>query len=210
MLPFLDFQKKILSLHLRTLDEEEILRVAAAGIGAMPQVAAAALAGESQNLMQRQVFAFGKTSLERLSHLMPPLRECFMEAIKVSLVDMTVVQTIRSIEEQRRNIANGASRTMKSKHLPQADGFAHAGDVAAFVGGKISWDSKYYADIAFAMDQAATKLGIADHVRWGAAWDRVLSDFGGTRESYLAEARAYAKRHVGSDLIDMPHFEWVA
>lgn len=157
----------------------------------------------------RQQFSYGKTSLERLGHLRPELRSIFMEAIKVSLVDMTIVQTIRSPQEQLRNVANGASRTMKSKHLPQRDGFAWAGDVAAFVNGKISWEPGYYADIAFAMDQAATKLGFAMHVRWGAAWDRVLADFGGTREAYLAEAQAYAKRHAGSDLIDMPHFEWV-
>lgn len=166
---------------------------------------------ESVSHVAVQAFAFGKTSLERLSHLRVELRMCFMEAIKISLVDMTIIQTIRSIEEQRRNIANGASRTMKSKHLPQPPhGLADAADAAAFVNGKISWDESHYADIAFAMDQAATKLGFATHVRWGAAWDRVLADFGGSRDAYLAEARAYAKRHAGSDLIDMPHFEWVA
>jgi peptidoglycan L-alanyl-D-glutamate endopeptidase CwlK len=159
---------------------------------------------------QPKKFAFGKTSLNRLSHLRPELRNVVLAAINVSLVDMTIVQTIRSLEEQRRNVANGASRTMKSKHLPQADGFAWAVDIAAFVDGKISWDEDHYADIAFAMDQMATKLGFAMHIRWGAAWDRVLADFGGTREAYLAEAQAYAKRHAGSDLIDMPHFEWVA
>jgi peptidoglycan L-alanyl-D-glutamate endopeptidase CwlK len=157
----------------------------------------------------RRTFAFGKTSLARLVHLRPELRNVCMEAIKISLVDMTVVQTIRSIDEQRRNVANGNSRTMKSKHLPQVDGFAWAVDLAAFVNGKISWEPGYYADIAFAMDQAATKLGLAMHVRWGAAWDRVLADFGGTRGAYLAEAQAYAQRHAGSDLIDMPHFEFV-
>lgn len=155
-------------------------------------------------------FAFGKTSLDRLSHLMSPLRDCFMLAITMSEVDMMMVQTIRSLAEQTRNVANGASRTMKSKHLPQADGFAHAGDVAAFVNGKISWEEKWYAEIAYAMDKAATKLGVAEHVRWGAAWDRVLSDFGGNPIAYHNEANAYAKRHAGSDLIDMPHFEWVA
>jgi hypothetical protein len=37
----------------------------------------------------------------------------------------------------------------------------------------------------------------------------VLSDFGGSPQAYLAEARAYAARHAGSDLLDAPHFEWV-
>jgi hypothetical protein len=59
------------------------------------------------------------------------------------------------------------------------------------------------------MDQAATQLGFAQHIRWGCAWDRVLSDFGGSPQAYLAEASAYAARHAGSDLLDAPHFEWV-
>jgi hypothetical protein len=82
-------------------------------------------------------------------------------------------------------------------------------DLGAWVGGKVVWTEDCYADIAFAMDRAATSLGLANHIRWGAAWDRVLSDFGGTHDAYLTEARAYAQRHAGSDLIDMPHFEWV-
>src|SRR3546814_9290907 len=59
------------------------------------------------------------------------------------------------------------------------------------------------------MDQAATELGLASKIRWGGAWDRVLSDFGGSIDSYREECEAYAKRHPGKDFLDGPHFEWV-
>jgi len=42
-----------------------------------------------------------------------------------------IVESLRSEEEQAAKVASGASRTMKSKHLAQADGFAHAVDVVA-------------------------------------------------------------------------------
>lgn len=154
-------------------------------------------------------FTFGAESTAKLQVLLPKLRDCVVRALTLSTVDFRVMQTIRSLADQKQAVATGHSRTMKSKHLADANGFAHAADLGAWVGGKVVWTEDCYADIAFAMDQAATQLGIASNVRWGAAWDRVLSDFGGTHDAYLTEARAYAQRHAGSDLIDMPHFEWV-
>src|SRR3546814_9111613 len=90
---------------------------------------------------------------------------------------------------------------MKSKHL---DGLAV--DLVPWVGKPVwEWDRIY--PIAFAMDQAATALGLASKIRWGGAWDRVLSDFGGSIDSYRDECEAYAKRHPGKDFLDGPHFE---
>lgn len=155
-------------------------------------------------------FMLSNTSKNRLQFLHPRLRSCVELAIGYSSVDFGVNQTLRTIEEQKAAVAKGNSRTMKSKHLKQPDGWVWAVDLAAYVDGKISWDMPNYAAIAFAMDRAATELGIAGHVRWGCAWDRVLSDFGGEPNAYMAEVFAYEKRHAGSDLLDGPHFEWVA
>lgn len=155
-------------------------------------------------------FVLGPRSMGRLATLKLELQHCVMHAIELCTIDFTVLQTTRSLGEQQTAVNTGHSRTMHSKHLLQDDGFSHAVDLGAWIKGAVSWNEDCYADIAWAMDQAATNQGIAQHVRWGAAWDRVLSDFGGTHQAYLDEARAYAKRHAGSDLIDMPHFEWVA
>lgn len=158
------------------------------------------------------VYRLGDRSIQRLQTLKPELASCVKEAIKLTTQDFTVLQTSRTLEEQKKAVAAGNSRTMHSKHLPQSQdkGFAWACDLGAWVNGAVSWDFKLYADIAYAMDRAATALGFAHHVRWGCAWDRVLADFGGSPKAYLDEAAAYAKRHAGSDLIDAPHFEWVA
>lgn len=155
-------------------------------------------------------FSLGSLSRERLEPVRPELKHCVELAITYTKTDFRVNQGLRTIEEQRRAVATGHSRTMRSKHLRQADGYVWAVDLVALLNGQVSWDFKLYANIAFAMDKAATELGISSHIRWGCAWDRVLSDFGGEAPAYLAEAAAYAKRHVGSDLLDAPHFEWVA
>ncbi|MBA2717737.1 MAG: M15 family peptidase [Chloroflexi bacterium] len=155
-------------------------------------------------------YKLGKASMDRLANVRREIALTAMLAITLTVQDFVVLQTLRSVDEQRKAVASGNSRTMKSKHLPDETGKARAADLAAWENGAISWEFGRYADIAFAMDQAATQLGYAGNIRWGCAWDRVLSDFGGNRQAYLNEAEAYAKRHAGSDLIDGPHFEWVA
>jgi peptidoglycan L-alanyl-D-glutamate endopeptidase CwlK len=154
-------------------------------------------------------FILSRASLEELDPVKPELAACAKLAITKTAVDFRVNQGLRTLAEQKAAVAAGNSRTMKSKHLRQADGFVWAVDLVALIDGKVTWDFATYAGIAYAMDHAATELGVAQHVRWGCAWDRVLSDFGGSPPAYLAEAKAYAARHAGSDLLDAPHFEWV-
>ncbi len=155
-------------------------------------------------------YKLGEASMARLGNVKREIALTAMLAITLTVQDFTVLQTLRSLEDQRKAVASGNSRTMKSKHLPDETGKARAVDLAAWVNGAVSWEFALYADIAFAMDQAATQLGYAGNIRWGCAWDRVLADFGGSRKAYLDEAQAYADRRPGKDLVDGPHFEWVA
>jgi peptidoglycan L-alanyl-D-glutamate endopeptidase CwlK len=161
-------------------------------------------------------FKYGTESMNKLQYLHPKLRQAIELSIGYSPIDNRVNQTLRSVTEQKAAVAAGNSRTMKSKHLKQPDGWVWAVDLVALKDlnndGKedVDWRFDDYAGIAYAVDRAATELGFAGHIRWGCAWDRVLSDFGGQPAAYLAEARAYAARHPGSDLLDAPHFEWVA
>jgi len=163
----------------------------------------------------KKQYSLGSASRAKLTNLIPQLRQCVERAITVTTQDFTVLQTARTLAEQKTAVAAGNSRTMKSKHLIQQDGFAHACDLGAWANNEVDWDDfNRYAAIAFAMDMAATQLGIAEHVRWGCSWDRVLSDFGGSQAAYVAEAEAYAKRfrtaHPNKHpLVDAPHFEWV-
>lgn len=156
------------------------------------------------------IFKLGGASLDRLNDLIEPMRTTVMLAITLTTQDFTVFETMRTRVRQRTLVDTGQSRTMASKHLPQADGKSHAVDLVPWIGGKAAWDWGGCAKIARAMDQAATQLGIASRIRWGGAWDRVLADFGSSEGGYMAEVQAYKTRHSGSDFIDGPHFEWVA
>lgn len=161
-------------------------------------------------------FVLGDKSRAELEPVRKELADCVRLAITLTTIDFRVNQGLRTLAEQKAAVAAGNSRTMKSKHLRQADGTVWAVDLVALEDtdrdgdSEVSWRFEAYGPIAFAMDRAATQLGVAKHVRWGCAWDRVLSDFGGIEAAYMAEAKAYAARHPGSDLLDAPHFEWVA
>jgi len=61
-----------------------------------------------------------------------------------------------------------ASRTMNSKHLPQADGMSHAVDLAATVSGRVHWDFPLYDRLADLMKQAAAEQGV--QITWGGDW----------------------------------------
>lgn len=158
----------------------------------------------------KPVYKLGGASIDRLGVLIGPMRDCVLLAITITTQDFTVFEVARTEGRQLALVSRGQSRTMQSKHLKQSDGTSHACDLVPWIGGKAVWDWGGCAQIAYAMDQAATQLGIANRIRWGGAWDRVLSDFGGTAAAYMAEVEAYKTRHSGKDFIDGPHFEWVA
>jgi peptidoglycan L-alanyl-D-glutamate endopeptidase CwlK len=76
---------------------------------------------------------------------------------------------IRTVSEQRRLFAIGATRTMKSRHLAgKSNGLSHAVDLAATINGKVRWDWPLYSKLAKAMKQAAKELGVP--IEWGGDW----------------------------------------
>ena len=155
-------------------------------------------------------FKLGAASQKKLLHLHYKLRTVVELAIQWSTLDFTVYETIRTLDQQKAYMAKGVTRTMKSKHLEQSDGYSHAVDLVPYINGKPVWDWDGCYSIACAMDRAATHLGLAGHIRWGGAWDRVLADFGNEPAAYKKEVENYKQRHGGTDFIDGPHYEWVA
>lgn len=76
---------------------------------------------------------------------------------------------IRTLEEQKRLKAIGASKTLRSRHLPGAKtGMSHAVDLAATVGGKVRWDWPLYHKLAAAMKAAAKAEKVP--LEWGGDW----------------------------------------
>lgn len=147
-------------------------------------------------------FRFGPASERELVGVNPDLIRVTRRALELSTQDFCVFDGLRTVKEQQALVAKGASKTMQSKHL-----LGLAVDLVPWIGGKPVWDWDGCYKIAFAVDRAATELGLAHKMTWGGAWDRRLSDFGGAAGAYKAEVEKYRVRHQGADFIDGPHFQ---
>lgn len=112
-------------------------------------------------------FRFSKRSEQNLQGVHPDLVAVVRKALSISFVDFMVTEGVRTPERQRKLVKKGASQTLNSLHLPQADGYAHAVDLAAWVG-EVRWDWPLYHKIADAMKLAASELGIP--IEWGGDW----------------------------------------
>lgn len=98
----------------------------------------------------------------------PDLVKVARRAAEITSVDFTITCGKRSVAEQKILVAKGASQTMKSRHIPGANGFSHAIDLAAKIGKDIRWDWPLYAKLAAAMKQAAKDVGVT--IEWGGDW----------------------------------------
>ena len=132
------------------------------------------------------MYKYSQRSLDKLNTCHPDLQRLFNEAIRY--MDITIIEGVRTKEQQEEYVRRGVSQTMNSKHLPQADGYSHAVDASPY---PISWSEdkhnmyRWYMYVGFIKGLAA-QMGIK--IRCGADWD---GDF------------------VTSDqtLHDLPHFE---
>lgn len=110
-----------------------------------------------------QRFKLGATSLSRLKGVHPDLVKVVHEAIKRTPLDFTVLEGLRTKERQKQLVVKGASKTMNSYHLT-----GHAVDIAPLVNGQVTWDWKYYHQLAPVIKQAAKELGV--NITWGGDW----------------------------------------
>ena len=146
-------------------------------------------------------FKLSSRSVGRLDGVNPDLVKVVKRAIELTDVDFGVTQGLRTLEEQEKLVAKGASKTMKSKHLT-----GDAVDLVAYIGSRISWEITLYDNIADAMKQAAKELNVK--LRWGAAWQiNNIVEYSGTMQEatndYVDLRRSQGRR----PFIDAPHFE---
>ena len=114
-------------------------------------------------------FKLSTRSLRRLDGVHPQLALVVQEAIKITTVDFSVVQGVRTLAEQKKLFMLGKSKTMASRHLPHGPNlYSHAVDLCGWVNGTVSWATEDYAPIADAMKSAAYQLGIP--LEWGGDW----------------------------------------
>ncbi len=151
----------------------------------------------------------GDKSRAALVGVHPVLVQVVTKAITLTKQDFIVFEGVRSLTRQRELVAKGASKTMNSMHIKQKDGFGHAVDLVPWMGKPVwEWDGCY--EIAFAVDAAATALGVAGNIRWGGIWDKRMSAYGGSAMAIMKELATYRIRHAGPDFVDGPHYEYHA
>lgn len=108
-------------------------------------------------------FSFSQRSLDNLKGVHLDLVKVMTAALAITPVDFGIIEGVRSLARQAELFTAKKSQTMNSRHL---EGFAV--DFDAWVDGAVTWEDKYYAEIAQAVKAAAFNLGI--NVVWGGDW----------------------------------------
>ena len=129
----------------------------------------AALAATSQAAPSTS--RLNNTSMAKLKKVHPDLVRVVIRASEITDTPFIITCGIRTVAEQRVLVARGASKTMRSRHLPgRANGLSHAVDLAATINGKVRWDWPLYSRLAKAMKQAAKDVKVP--LEWGGDWKR--------------------------------------
>ncbi len=105
----------------------------------------------------------GQRSLSRLEGVHPDLVRVVKKAAAMSSLDFTVLEGLRSLGLQKQLVADGASKTMNSRHLT-----GHAVDLAPMVRGTIRWDWPLFHQLAVVVKDAAKAENVP--IQWGGDW----------------------------------------
>lgn len=116
------------------------------------------------------MYTLSKASEEKLIGVHPDLVRVVRRAIEITEIDFKVGEGVRTIERQRKLVAEGKSKTLNSRHIPGRDGLGKAVDLWAMPDGRVSWEQRHYVEMAKHVLTAAQELGIA--IRWGGDWDQ--------------------------------------
>lgn len=79
---------------------------------------------------------------------------------------------VRTLEEQKQMVKAKASRTLRSRHIPAANGFSHAVDFACTMLVKGKWVPKWDWPLMIILANAMKASAIAEKVpvEWGGTW----------------------------------------
>ena len=105
----------------------------------------------------------GQRSLSRLEGVHPDLVRVVKKAAAMSDLDFTVLEGLRTQARQKELMAQGATKTMNSRHLT-----GHAVDLAPMIGGTIRWDWPLYHRLAKIVKAAAAAENVP--ITWGGGW----------------------------------------
>lgn len=74
----------------------------------------------------------------------------------------------RTVEEQKRMVETGASKTMRSRHIIAPNGYSHAVDFCVVIDGTVRWDWPLYEQGAERFKKAAAAEKVS--IEWGGDW----------------------------------------
>jgi peptidoglycan L-alanyl-D-glutamate endopeptidase CwlK len=115
-----------------------------------------------------------QTDEAKLAKAHPDLVKVVRRAAQITACPFKIGETARSLDQQKKNVANGVSHTLRSRHLVSPDGRARAVDLLAMPDGKtVTWSWPPYSKLAEAMKQAANDVGVP--IEWGGDW-KTLKD----------------------------------
>lgn len=111
----------------------------------------------------RSKFMLSARSLTALAGVHPDLVKVVHRAIELTEVDFIVTEGRRSLVRQRELVAQGASKTLNSRHIT-----GHAVDVVAYQNGKGNYNAEAMRAISKAFKAAAAELQVP--IDWGGDW----------------------------------------
>ncbi len=145
---------------------------------------------------------FSARSLSRLDTTHPDLQRLFKRV--VLRFDCSILEGVRTIEQQREYVQKGASHTLDSKHLKQSSGFAHAVDVAPWWAEKphIRWPDE------------DKDLDVEELIERWRVWSAFVGYVRGVAESLEIDVRSGQDwdsdwRFNDHSFIDSPHWELI-
>ena len=113
-------------------------------------------------------YKFSKRSLDKMTGVHPDLVRVMQESITNSPYDFGITEGVRTPGRQQMLYAEGASRTLNSRHLT-----GHAVDIVLYVDGKVTWDFDKYKEVADHIKAVAILNEVP--LIWGGDW-RTLKD----------------------------------
>ena len=113
------------------------------------------------------MYKFSKRSLDNLKGVDQRLVELMTDVLAVSSYDFGITEGLRTKERQAQLVKEGKSQTMNSYHLR-----GKAIDIVVYIDNKVTWDLKYYNEVANLVKDIAMKKGLK--VTWGGDWKTLV------------------------------------
>ena len=113
------------------------------------------------------MYKFSNRSLNNLKGVDERLVDLMTEVLKRSKYDFGITEGLRTKERQAQLVKEGKSQTMNSYHLK-----GKAVDIVIYINNKVTWDLKYYKEVANQVKSLAAEKGLK--ITWGGDWKSLI------------------------------------